>query len=369
MENDYLVLLHNLDAGASSLLGEFDASDSYVIADDIKQELIKANKLITEYKPDKITAKATAGSYSFDFAVYVQLGEQNKKRATLFLIEKCKLGFVEKEVLTLLKSVIVDGSQNLMNVVKKEFSLFVIDESEGIDMANANLKALLARMAQVASRSKFLVGELHDADKAYVLKMLGLIKGTGSYGTRLLAQFKNMMRAKHLDKNDPKYWNSLKNMLDKLLLDNSLLFNGKVKERMDEMQKGYRDMVLNAKEPKKEESKPKKKKGDDKKKKPKKIGAYEGVKFKPLDTVKPIKIDFGKIIPLDDIKRALTPPGSSSSRITSNPRTNSSVFSGLMSPIYTSNLDRSHRRRGRGGGRITPTPSAPTMGDGGMERM
>ena len=94
MENENVVFLNNLDAGSSELLGEFTTSDTYVIADDIKQDLLNANKLITDYKPDKITATATAGAYTFEFAIFVQLGEQNKKRATLFLQEKTY--FIEK---------------------------------------------------------------------------------------------------------------------------------------------------------------------------------------------------------------------------------------------------------------------------------
>ena len=90
MENENVVFLNNLDAGASGLLGEFTTSETYVIADDIKEELLKANKLITDYKQDKITAVATVGSYTFNFNVFVQLGEEQKKRATLFLVEKTK---------------------------------------------------------------------------------------------------------------------------------------------------------------------------------------------------------------------------------------------------------------------------------------
>ena len=48
------------------------------------------------------------------------------------MLEKTKLGFVEKELLTHIKSVIIEAGQNLMNIVKKEFNLFVRDESEGI---------------------------------------------------------------------------------------------------------------------------------------------------------------------------------------------------------------------------------------------
>ena len=370
MENDYIILLHNLDAGASVLLGEFNDADKYVVADELKEELAKANKLITDYKEDKITAKANVGSYTFDFNVYVQLGEQNKKRVSLFLIEKCKLGFVEKELLTLVKSVVIDGNQNLMQVLKKEFAMFIRDESEGIDMANANLKAILNRKLVVGARSKFLLGELYDADKAYVLKMLSLIKGSGSYGTKILAQFKMLLSKANIGKNDPKYWNTLKNILDKLVMENSLLFGGKVQETMNEMQRGYRDLVLKTKEKKQEASKAKGK-SKDKPKKKKPGEAFSGLKFEPFKEPTPFKFPPPRKPEGGRPRRGHVPPGSAPSRISSDPSTNRAVFEGLMSPIYLSNLERSSRRRGRESSRREPTPTPPsTTGPGvGMERI
>lgn len=363
MANENEVFLNNLDAGSSALLGEFTMSDTYVIADDIKQDLLKCNKLITNYKPDKITATATVGSYTFDFNIYVQLGEHNKKRATLFLLEKTKLGFVEKELLTHIKSVIIEAGQNLMNVVKKEFNLFVRDESEGVDMLNETLKALLNRKAQVSSRSKYLVNALYDADKAYVLKMLGVIKSTGPFGDRLITQFKNMIKARNLNKADPKYWNTLKRILDRMVVDNALLFNGKIKERIEEMQKAYRDLVVGTKEPTKEAGGAKKKGGSSSKSK--KISAFEGVKYTPPKNTPWLGSGKGG----SPVLRASTLPGSPLSKITSNPHTNSAAFSGLMLPIYTSNLTRGRFRHGRVGQEIDAPTQQATPTNGGIERM
>ena len=142
MENEYLILIHNLGAGSNGLLGEFNAENKYDIKSDIKDLLKKTNKLITEYKTDKISAVATVGSYTFDFVVYVQLGEQNKKRLTLFLKEKGKILEEDKEYLTVISSVIIEGSANIIQTLKKEFNMYIQDESTGIDMSNAGLIAL-----------------------------------------------------------------------------------------------------------------------------------------------------------------------------------------------------------------------------------
>ena len=44
MENEYLILIHNLGAGSNGLLGEFNAENKYDIKSDIKDLLKKTNK-------------------------------------------------------------------------------------------------------------------------------------------------------------------------------------------------------------------------------------------------------------------------------------------------------------------------------------
>lgn len=276
MENEYLILIHNLGAGSNGLLGEFNNADKYEIKSDIKDLLKKANKLITEYKTDKITAVATVGSHTFNFVVYVQLGEQNKKRLTLFFVEKGNILDENKEFLTLISSVVVDGNVNIIQTLKKEFNMYIQDESIGIDMSNASLIALATRKDEILAHSKFLQKELVKVDKAYVLKTLALIKASSEFGTQFLLQFKNIVKTQKLDKSKDSYWSSLKKILDKMLNDNSRIFDGKLKQHLDDLQAGYIHMVKNMKEPivitapakKKEEEKKKDKpkgKPDDKK--------------------------------------------------------------------------------------------------------
>ncbi len=283
MEKEYIVLLHNLDAGSSALLGEFDSSDNYNIADNIKQELVKANKLISDYTHSEITATAQVGSYSFDFVAYVQIGEQNKRRISLFLKEKCKLGYVEKEQLTLLKYVIVQGEPNILELLKKEFNMYTHDDSVGVDMANSNLQAILDRKAKVSARAKFLLTEMKTANRAYVFKMLSLIKISGAYGTQLVNQFKEIVKSQKLDKNSDSYWHSLKVILDKLIVANALLFDENIMKRMESLQRQYMYAILNAKEPVVSTTAKPNSKSDDKKDDKGKGGGKGGDKGKDKD--------------------------------------------------------------------------------------
>lgn len=278
MENEYLILIHNLGAGSNGFLGEFNNANKYEIKSDIKDLLKKTNKLITEYKTDRITAVATVGSYTFNFVVYVQLGEQNKKRLTLFFVENGKILDENKEYLTLISSVIIDGNVNIIQTLKKEFNMYIQDESAGIDMSNANLIALADHKDSIIAHSKFLQKELIKIDKAYVLKTLALIKASSKFGTQFLLQFKSFVKAQNLDKSKDSYWSSLKKILDKMLNDNSKVFDGKLKQHLDDLQAGYIHLVKNMKEAvivqtakakkkveEKKKQKPKKKKPDAKK--------------------------------------------------------------------------------------------------------
>lgn len=285
MENEYVILIHNLDAGSNGLLGEFNAEKNYDIKQDVKNQLKITNKLITEYKQDKITAVATVGSYTFDFEVYVQLGEQNKKRLTLFFKEKAQILQEDKEFLTRIESVIVDISQNNLEVIKKEFKMYTADESVGVDMANSNLTGLKLFKDGIVAHSKFLQKELISLDKAYVLKMLSLIKTSGSVGNDFIIQFKKLILAKKLDKSKDNYWRTLKNILDKLVIQNEPIFNEKLKEKIKDLQVGYVHLTKNIKEPVVAKAPAKKKKEEKKggkpKAKPKKKVDKEKIQAKP----------------------------------------------------------------------------------------
>lgn len=347
MVNEYRVLIYNLEAGSNGLLGEFNVDNKYDIANNLKQELTKANKLINSYKPDKICAVATIGSYTFNFVVYVQLGEQNKKRLSLFLEEKGKFFDEDKEFLTLLSSIIIEGSQNLLEVIKKEFAMYIADESTGIDMSNSNLTTVVQQKDKTVKRSKFLQGELKTLNKAYVLKILSLVK-TSEYGNQFLLQFKDIIKNKNVNKNDDKYWNKLKNILDKMLLENESLFDGKLNQRIEDLQKGYIHMVLNAKEPiaiKPEDKKPKKE--EDKKKPPKKAAPpkKKGADVaKTAEPLRPVKIINGGIFTTQPSSSTRTSP---TFNLQSQPLVNDNKpagFSNLMAPIFDKELDRGKRK-------------------------
>lgn len=272
MEKGYVNHLNNLEVEAGGLLGFFDSDGLYIIEDGIKEELIKCNKTITDFKNNKISASAKVGEFVLQFYVYIQDGEDNKKRAGLFVDENSKLGFAKKELQTYVDSVILPNSGGFFDEIKKRYHLYLPDESEGVDMNNTNLTKIINKKSVGAKRYKTMIPVLMDIDKAYVLKMLALLKSSGEYGQKMLAELRQQMDNKKLNKLDKNYWRDIKILFDNLLMQNQNVFSTMIKERMEEIQKEYLKAYLNTKEPVKEA--PKK---AEKKKEKKKAGGFEGV--------------------------------------------------------------------------------------------
>ena len=287
MEKEYLSYLYNLDAANSAILGHFDKDGAYTIDEDIIKELIACNKLIISYKDDVITASATVGKYKLVFMVYIQYGEGGKKRAGLFLVEDAKMGFINKQLQTYIDGVVLNDDGNFMSEIKSRYHLYAIDESEGVDMANSTLKALLLKLETSINKYKVMIPVLIDADREYVARMLVLLKESGEAGRKLLEEFKEQVNGIGVSKIDSSYWRKVKLLLDKLLSQNEQLFDPFTLGKMTEIQKGYLDAVRDAKEPVKEQPKsapkkkaPAKKKGGDDAPKKKPDGKKGGDKDK-----------------------------------------------------------------------------------------
>lgn len=259
MEKGYLTHLNNLDAEASGLLGSFDANNQYIIDDGIIKELLVSNKLIESYENDIITATATVGEYKLDFSVYIQDGENNQKRAGLFVIEKCKLGFANN-VKTLVDSFVADNTPNFYFDLKKRFHLYALDESEGIDMKNSNLTKIINKKSGNINRYKTYIPLMYDADREYVKKMLALIKSSDKYGQDFLIKLRQMIEDKNLVKTSPNYWREVRILLDKMLMQNVAVFGQDILKKMEGIQKEYLDVLSKTKEPEKAQSKQKSKK-------------------------------------------------------------------------------------------------------------
>ena len=273
MENKYIESLHNMDAQASCLLGNFDADDCYVIDGKVLEDLKACNKLITEYKSDLITAHAIVAGVKINFLVYIQEGEEGKKRAGLFVKEVSKLNLIDKELQTYVDSIVLDDNGEFLDIVKKEFHLFTPDESTGIDMDNLTLIELMKRINSVKGKYDALIPYMVDLDREYVMKMLLLLKSSGHYGEMLVAEFRKLVLEKKLNKLDPKYWRELKLLLDKTILRNIDVFDKATIEKIEAIQSLYmsksKDVKIQdntAQKPAKKAAEPKKKKDDKKKK-------------------------------------------------------------------------------------------------------
>lgn len=272
MEKTYINHLNNLDVEAGGLLGFFDADGQYIIDDDIKQELIKCNKLITDYKNNIISATAQVAEFLLKFNVYIQEGEGNQKRAGLFVDENSKLGFAKSELQTYVDSVVLPNTGAFFDEIKKRFNLFLRDESEGVDMNNNNLTKIINKKSSGVKKYKTMVPVLIDLDKAYVVKMLSILKHSGEYGQTILSELTKQVDDKKINKKDQAYWRQLKVMVDKLLIPNEGVFSTMVQEQIRKAQLEYLRGYFSTKEPVAKAPTPKAEK-----KKEKKKGGFEGL--------------------------------------------------------------------------------------------
>lgn len=299
MEKEYFNHLYNLDALGSGMLGSFDADNSYIIDPAITQELIDCKKTIKSYSGDKIEATANVGVHVLKFNIYIQLGEQNKKRAGLFVLEKSKFGLVEKEIQTYVDSVVLENNGAFIDELKKKYHLYTADESMGIDMSNGNLNAILQKIEGALQKYKTMIPVMMDLDKAYVAKIMMILRSAGTYGKVVLDILKKEVAKIGMSKLDPRYWREVKLVLDKILVKNMELFDAPTLKKIETIQKEYASEYKGTKEPQKSApAKPKKKAAG------KKADLNGGLNF---DGGKPVVLTFGSIEKNKDKPKAEKP--------------------------------------------------------------
>lgn len=280
METKYLKHLYGLEEQASGLLGFFDAGGNYILEETIIKELIACNKQIVNYTKDQLTAVANFPDFKIDFIIYLQDGENNKKRAGLFVIEKCKLQLEKNEIQTYVDSFVCENTPVFFDELKKKYHLFNNDESEGVDLSNSGFVNIIKKKS-ATKNYKTMIPMLLNADKEYVKRMLATIKNSGTYGEQFLLLLKKKIEENKLAPTNPNYWRELRLLLDKMLKENFTLFNNETITRMEQIQSKYVDVFNNTKI---EEKKPEAKNDKPKKKKEAKKSSWDGIK--PLDTPK-----------------------------------------------------------------------------------
>ena len=246
MNKSYVKHLYNMEEQSSGLLGFFDSNNEYRFDDKIISELINCNKIILDYSKDIIVAEAKFNDFKLDFKIFIQDGEGNKKRAGLFLIEKCQLKIDKKELQTYIDSFVYENSPLFYEQLKSKYHLYTKDESEGIDISNSNFSNIINKKSE-SKKYKVMIPVLMNADKEYVKRVLAIIKASGSYGDQFILMLKNAAENNKLNQHAPNYWRDLRLLLDKMIKDNSALFDKQTLAKMEEVQKAYVDVYSKTK--------------------------------------------------------------------------------------------------------------------------
>ncbi len=192
--NYYKIYLREL-IDMNKLLGKFDNEGNYSISVEIKRELVRMYKEVSDMGEGFYLAKAEYMDKEFDFSVEINLLDDGNAQADLYLNEKVS-GAHEITFKTFIASFVdkLDGSFNLR--VKRAFKL--VDYMPVLhDTQIPNIAILL--QGQI-DNGIFLDELIELGSQKYVLRMLEELESCGDMGRDILDMFKERMH--ELDEED-----------------------------------------------------------------------------------------------------------------------------------------------------------------------
>lgn len=214
---EYQKFLRHNSTVKAGLLGEYNQNDKYVISQDVAQELIKSNKLLTSYKEDEAKCEAQFGELKYDFKIkFFEDKAENKKYASLYVLEQYKHLGKKIELETFLVNFSEVNDNEYFTKLKEALKLNTKDESEGKDIKNSG--EVIGKIVQAKkTKAKMLNKELMMANRKYIQDVLSVLKKAGPYGAKVQKLLKERIANIPIDKNDPNYWAKIKEILDEIL--------------------------------------------------------------------------------------------------------------------------------------------------------
>lgn len=201
----------------AGLLGEYNQNDKYVISQDVAQELIKSNKLLTSYKEDEAKCEATFGEVKLNFRIkFFDDASEGKRYASLYVQEQFTHLGKKVDVETFLVNFSEVNDNEYFAKLKEALKLNTKDESEGKDISNSG-EVIGKIVKDKKSKAKMLNLELMMANRKYIQDVISVLKKAGPYGTKVQKMLKDKLANIPVDKNDPNYWAKVKEILDELL--------------------------------------------------------------------------------------------------------------------------------------------------------
>lgn len=210
----------NIELAQGLLLGGYDAKGAYVIPDDLCKELTKLDKIIDEDVKGVYYVSAKVSTYKLKFIVEISKIDDNKKSATLKLVEEMKVaGVLDKKFMTTVSTFIDDDDINFVFRMKKAFSIYAKIEAEGRDMSNSEKSAkIMARISQLLDLRKQIYYNKDQLDKLYIKEIIAILKASGDGGQRVLKRYLEIVKSPKFKKLKVNRYVVLRQILDMELI-------------------------------------------------------------------------------------------------------------------------------------------------------
>lgn len=228
-----------------ALIGRFTRTGKYIIPDEIKTDLVKINKEISDSGENFYKANTQYMRKNFFFVVRMEMIDDVKAKASLYLQEEADNVFAGQYLTSHIADFVDDYNENFRINVRKVFNLLdvaIINE----DYRVPNLAVLLQDYIDL---ELFVAGLYDTACQIYLIKMLKLLEEEGGEeGLEILKRYKELIAHLEIEKMSGKYkYTNYKNMLDKAILEKGGMkklpvSQNKVKEIVKEMNKSVKSI-------------------------------------------------------------------------------------------------------------------------------
>ena len=208
-------------------LGDFNCDGNYVIAREILEELVNANKYITDYENGTYHLVAKAPSLVYELKFLLKIAKKEDKMvATLSLCEVLSTGL---ELTTDIARYKDDDNIYFLQKVAKVFHIVEKKDSTGREEENENiLQSTISLIKKFVANKQAHIAFVNNESKEYVEKIIEKLKTkTDKFSKYVLKEYSRIVEdnKKHLEK--PNYYTKVRKALDKVI-------NSSIKQCEDE---------------------------------------------------------------------------------------------------------------------------------------
>lgn len=238
----YLVHENYLRKLENTLIGDFDSSGKYIIADELLKNFVALKKTIVSKQENIMKLTANCSKCNFNFIVEIGSASKQISWAELKLVEKFVSikGNEPVEIISTIANYKDDNDAFFEAKVKKIFNIVLLDESNGKEN-EVILTALLEKIKLMNETYEKYLQLSKTQNKIYIEKILNILKLDEQNGTILIKNFEALIKKyeKVLNPQKNDYFRILKQLLDEVLLNGEKTLTKQVADMTKKMRIAY----------------------------------------------------------------------------------------------------------------------------------